>query len=149
MNEKILQRGGLAAVLVVLAVNGLAAPTWLGDAPERDFETVDVAELMADPGSRVDQRLAVTGRVTDVCTNRGCWAVIEGDGAMLRIVARDHAFAMPADLREDVLAHGVLERHEISRETAEHMVEDDGADAALLADPVSFRLVADGVRVTP
>jgi hypothetical protein len=149
MYERTPRRLFPAAFLAVLAVNAIAASDWFGNAPEQAYEALGVAELMADPDARVNQRLAVTGRVTDVCTNRGCWAVIEGGGAMLRIVARDHAFAMPSDLREDVLAHGVFERHEISPEAAEHMVEEDGADAALLADPVSYRLVADGVRVAP
>lgn len=149
MNNRTTHRLLPAVLLVALSMPAIAGPGWFGDAPGQEHDPIDVAELMVDPDQRLDQRLAVTGRVTDVCTNRGCWAVIENDGAMLRIVARDHGFAMPSDLRDTVVAHGVLERDEVSREAAEHMIEEDGADAALLADPVRYRLVADGLRVAP
>ncbi|HSH26316.1 MAG TPA: DUF4920 domain-containing protein, partial [Wenzhouxiangella sp.] len=124
-----------------------AGQDWFGAAPEQAAEPVDVAALMADPESRRDQRLTVSGRMTDVCTKRGCWAVFEDDGAMLRIVVRDHGFAIPSDLRGPAIAHGVLEHHEMSPEAIEHLVEDDGADPALRDEPVTWRLVADGVRV--
>lgn len=139
----------LIATLVLLASAGAPAVEWFGAPPEQARDPIDVEALMADPESRLGDRLMVSGRMTDVCTNRGCWAVFEGGGKMLRIVARDHGFAIPSDLRGPAVAHGVLERHELSSEAAEHMVEEDGADPAILADPVTYRLVAEGVRVTP
>lgn len=137
------------ALLMLLGSPGASATEWFGTAPGQAAEPIDVARLMAEPDSRLGQRVTVAGRMTDVCTNRGCWAVFESGGAMLRIVARDHGFAIPAELRGPALAHGVLERHELSPEAAEHMVDEDGADPSLLDDPVAYRLVADGVRVTP
>jgi hypothetical protein len=89
----------------------------------------------------------VSGRITDVCTNRGCWAVFEADGDMLRIKARDHCFAMPSEYRGPAVAHGVLERVEVSPEHARHLVEDDGADPAVLKQEYEYRLIADGVRL--
>lgn len=137
------------ALIGLLATIPAAASDWFGSAPEKNVEPTDVAALMADPESRLDQQMTVSGRMTDVCTNRGCWAVFESGGEMLRIVARDHGFAIPAELRGPAIAHGVLERHEMSPESAEHMVTEDGADPALLDDPVAYRLVADGVKVMP
>jgi hypothetical protein len=137
------------ALIGLLTTASAAASDWFGTAPETDKEPTDVAVLMADPESRLDQRMTVSGRMTDVCTNRGCWAVFESGGDMLRIVARDHGFAIPAELRGAAVAHGVLERDEMSPEAAEHMVSEDGADPALLDDPVAYRLVADGVKVLP
>ncbi|RFF32994.1 DUF4920 domain-containing protein [Wenzhouxiangella sediminis] len=144
--NKTLTACALIGLLTTISVN---ASDWFGTAPETNADPTDVAVLMADPQSSLDQRLTVSGRMTDVCTNRGCWAVFENDGEMLRIVARDHGFAIPADLRGPAIAHGVLERHEMSPETAEHMVTEDGADPGLLEDPVAYRLVADGVKVMP
>lgn len=149
MRRRLKLRLVLIPTLALLCLSSAGAEDWFGAAPERPGDPIDVAELMADPDSRLDQRLTVAGRMTDVCTNRGCWAVFENDGKMLRIVARDHGFAIPADRRGDALAHGVLERHDISPEAAKHMVEADGADPALLTDPVAYRLVADGVRLDP
>lgn len=139
----------IAAAGLLACLQAAAGQDWFGATPEQQAEPVDVATVMAEPESRLDQRLTVSGRMTDVCTKRGCWAVFENDGAMLRIVARDHGFAIPSDLRGPAVAHGVLERHEMSREAAEHLVEDDGADPALRDEPVAYRLVADGVRVMP
>lgn len=139
----------IATIGLLACFQAAAAQDWFGAAPAQEAEPVDVATVMAEPESRLDQRLTVSGRMTDVCTKRGCWAVFENDGVMLRIVARDHGFAIPSQLRGPAIAHGVLERHEMSPEAAEHLVADDGADPALLDEPVAWRLVADGVRVMP
>lgn len=147
MNERLKMPITLIALLAIVCLSGAVAQDWYGAPPEKPGDSIGVAALMADPDARLDRRLSVSGRMTDVCTNRGCWAVLEEDGEMLRIVARDHAFSIPADLRGAAVAHGVFERHEISREAAEHMVEADGADPALLDDPAAYRLVADGVRL--
>ena len=129
--------------------SALTAADWFGEPPGGEIETLGIETVLADPDQWLDQPLALSGRMTDVCTNKGCWAVFESGGAMLRIVARDHGFAIPEDARGPAVAHGVLERRELSPEAAEHMVEEDGADAALLDDPVEYRLVADGVSVRP
>lgn len=139
----------IAAIGLLACLQAAAAQDWFGAAPEQVAESVNVAAVMADPESRLDQHLMVSGRMTDVCTKRGCWAVFEDDGAMLRIVVRDHGFAIPSDLRGPAIAHGVLERHEMAPEEIEHLVKDDGADPTLLDEPVTWRLVADGVRIMP
>ncbi|MDZ7789110.1 MAG: DUF4920 domain-containing protein [Xanthomonadales bacterium] len=136
--------------LVALALSSaVAAADWFGQAPGEEIEALEIETVLADPDQWLDQPVALSGRMTDVCTNKGCWAVFESGGAMLRIVARDHGFAIPEDARGPAVAHGVLERRELSREAAEHMVTEDGADAALLDDPVEYRLIADGVSVRP
>lgn len=136
---------------ILLLVAAPAAPvladTWFGQAPASAADPVDVAEVAAEPQRWVGESLLVSGRVTDVCTNRGCWAVFESNGQMLRILARDHGFAIPAEARGAAIAHGVIERRELAEDEVRHMVEDDGADEGLLDDPVEYRLIADGVRV--
>ncbi|WP_376692844.1 DUF4920 domain-containing protein [Wenzhouxiangella sp. EGI_FJ10409] len=127
----------------------VVAADWFGQPPGAALEPIGIEEVLADPDQWLEKPVALSGRMTDVCTNKGCWAVFESGGEMLRIVARDHGFAIPEDARGPAVAHGVLERRELSPEAAEHMVEEDGADAALLDDPVEYRLVADGVRLQP
>jgi hypothetical protein len=133
--------------LAFAPVASVLAGSWFGQAPDSAGEPIDVAEIAADPERWSGESVLVAGRITDVCTNRGCWAVFESGGEMLRIVARDHGFAIPEDARGAAVAHGVVERRELSAEAARHMVEDDGADERLLEDPVEYRLVADGVSV--
>jgi hypothetical protein len=132
---------------LMLAMTAWADDAWYGKAAPDESTSVTVAALVGGPEALVDQPLMVTGRITDVCTNRGCWAVFEDNGEILRIMARDHSFAMPAELRGQAVAHGVLERVEISPEHARHLVEDDGADPAVLEQQYEYRLIADGVRL--
>lgn len=121
---------------------------WFGEAGDESAVAMPVSEVMAQVDALDGQTLTVSGRITDVCTNRGCWAVFEDNGEMLRIKVRDHAFAIPEDARGPAIAHGVLERVEVSREHAEHLVEADGADASLLEQDYEYRLITEGVRLT-
>ena len=137
----------LLAALAAVATTALAND-WYGEAPAADESSaVPVAGLMAALEDHLDQALVVSGRITDVCTNRGCWAVFEDNGEMLRIMARDHNFAIPSEARGQAMAHGVLTRVAVSPEHARHLVEDDGADPAILEQSYEYRLVADGVRM--
>jgi hypothetical protein len=132
---------------LLLAMSAWAESEWFGVSPEAEPAAVPVAALMAELETHLDQPLAVSGRITDVCTNRGCWAVFEDNGEMLRIMARDHSFALPAEYRGQAVAHGVLTRVEISPEHARHLVEDDGADPVVLEQQYEYRLLTDGVRL--
>jgi hypothetical protein len=140
--RRMLMLAGLA-----LAASVSAESDWYGVTPEVEPTAMPVAALMAELEAHTDQPLAVSGRITDVCTNRGCWAVFEDNGEMLRIMARDHSFALPAEYRGQAVAHGVLTRVEISPEHARHLVEDDGADPAVLEQEYEYRLLTDGVRL--
>jgi hypothetical protein len=132
---------------LALAASVSAESDWYGVTPEVEPTAVPVAALMPELEAHLDQPLAVSGRITDVCTNRGCWAVFEDNGEILRIMARDHGFALPAEYRGPAVAHGVLTRVEISPEHARHLVEDDGADPAVLEQEYEYRLLTDGVRL--
>lgn len=139
----------LMALMVLVPAVSLADGEWFGVAGDEQGETVSVAELMADIHNRENREVMVSGRMTDVCTQRGCWAVFEDNGEILRIMVRDHAFALPAEARGPAVAHGVLEKVDISPDHARHLVEDDGADPALLEQEFEYRLIADGVRLIP
>lgn len=138
-----------AFVLSMMVAGSALAAEWHGTAPEVDTEPMSVASVVASAETLAGSSLLVSGRVTDVCTNRGCWAVFEDNGEMLRIKVRDHAFALPADARGPAIAHGVLEKVEISPDHANHLVEEDGADPGLLEQTYEYRLITDGVRLNP
>ncbi len=112
------------------------AGTWYGETGDAAMEPQSVAEVMADPEAWLDQPVMVSGRITDVCTHRGCWAVLEEDGHMLRIQTLDHAFEMPSDARSMARAHGVLER-----------LEDEGGDSADDEPAYRYRLDASGIYI--
>lgn len=135
----------IVAAALLLTTSAIAADEWYGTAPVPAEAPIAVANVMAALDEHVDQALVVSGSITNVCTNRGCWAVFEDNGEMLRVMARDHSFAMPAEFRGPALAHGVLTRIEVSSEHARHLVDDDGADPVVLEQAYEYRLIADGV----
>lgn len=134
------------AVLVLMAGAAAASEQWFGQSPEEAEAPLAVADVLADSDALMDQSLTITGRMTDVCTGRGCWAVFEDNGEMLRVKVRDHNFAIPADLRGPAVAHGVLSKVEVSPAYAQRMVEKYGADPIVLERLYELQLVADGVR---
>ena len=139
----------LTILMMLLPAISLAESGWFGVAAEEHDEAVKVSDLMAEIQNWEDRSVMVSGRITDVCTHRGCWAVFEDDGEILRIMARDHSFALPAEARGPAVAHGMLERVEISPDHARHLVEDDGADPAVMEQEFEYRLIAEGVHLIP
>jgi hypothetical protein len=136
----------LSGIAVLVSVSVSASEEWFGQSPADETAPVGVADVLADSDALMDQSLTITGRMTDVCTRRGCWAVFEDNGEMLRVKVRDHNFAIPSDLRGPAVAHGVLSKVEISPAYAQRMVDEYGADPIVLERLYELQLVADGVR---
>jgi hypothetical protein len=70
--------------------------------------------------------------------------VLESEGHSVRVMAKDHGFAVPADASGEAIAYGVLQVEPISEEHARHLVEDDGAEAPASEE---LRIVATAIRV--
>lgn len=118
-----------------------------GEPLPENTDAVSVAEAVAAAGSLNGSEVVLEGRITRVCQTRGCWAVFAEDEQIIRVMARDHAFAIPADYAGPARAFGVLERDQLSAEHVEHLIAEDGADANLRDDPVEIRLIASGVEL--
>lgn len=67
-----------------------------------------------------------SGRVVEVCQKQGCWAMFEDEGKAVRLMMRDHAFAVPKDYRGAAVVWGVLQEVEVSEAMAKHLAEDAG-----------------------
>lgn len=132
--------------LLAIAVAGpvsAAEPATFG-APMPAGEAIGIATAAADPAAYGREPRLFAGRITQVCQKKGCWVVLEQDGASARVMAKDHGFAVPTDSRGPAVAYGVLEAEPISAEHARHLVEDDGA-----APPAEreLRIVATAIRI--
>lgn len=57
-------------------------------------DALTAAELLGEPAKYVDQNVLVEGRVTDVCQKAGCWMVITDDNTTMRVLMKDHGFAV-------------------------------------------------------
>lgn len=138
---------GYAELPALAEQTPLPAPPVLYGDRDRDWPVHSVTQALAEHEALADTPIALEGEITQVCQNRGCWAVlVEGDQT-IRIMARDHNFALPANTRGRARAFGVLREVELSDGHARHLVEDDGADPALLDNPAEYRLIADAVWV--
>lgn len=73
-----------------------ASPSSFGD-PITSKETVLLADLARDPGAWSGKTVVISGIVTSVCQNMGCWMVIEDQGAQSMVRMKNHAFGVPKD----------------------------------------------------
>lgn len=74
-------------------------------------------------------RVLLSGRITEVCQNKGCWAMLEDDGVAARLKMHDHAFFIPKDYRGRSVVWGELARVEMAPEQAQHYAEEAGRSA--------------------
>lgn len=56
-----------------------------------------MADFAKEPQRFQGQTLVMTGTVTSVCKNMGCWMVLEDAGHKARVRMHAHAFAVPRD----------------------------------------------------
>ncbi len=112
--------------------------------PMPEGEATPIAVAAADPAAHAGKAGKFTGRITQVCQKKGCWVVLEQDGASARVMAKDHGFAVPMDASGTAVAYGVLQEEPISEEHARHLVEDDGAAAPAARE---LRIVATAISI--
>jgi len=110
-----------------------------------DGPAMPVSEAIAHFDHVAGEPMRFSGRITEVCQNMGCWMMLEHDGQAARVKFGDHAFFLPKDTTGTAVVHGVLERKELTAGQVEHLTGDSGTGIA--AEPVEYRILADGVRV--
>ena len=144
----------LVIALPVVATDGERYGDTLTDAT-----TVRISDIVDDPSAYVDQRIRVEGLVDDVCPMKGCWVdIIEAQSKdTIRFKVRDDVIVFPVEARgEQIVAEGILRRHELDREAAvrrmRHLAEEKGEafDAATVTGPLVFYQIEDkGAVVGP
>lgn len=110
-----------------------AAADWAHyGAPFAATTKVSAAELLADPARFEGQTLQISGRVADVCSKAGCWMVIsEGDKSM-RVLMKDHSFAVDKQgAGSDCMVEGTIEAKEIDPATVQHFAEESRKPEAM------------------
>ncbi|MBL8616806.1 MAG: DUF4920 domain-containing protein [Deltaproteobacteria bacterium] len=110
-----------------------AASDWAHyGAPFAATAKVSAAELLADPARFEGQTLQISGRVADVCSKAGCWMVIsEGDKSM-RVLMKDHSFAVDKQgAGNDCMVEGTIEAKEVDPATVQHFAEESRKPEAM------------------
>jgi hypothetical protein len=148
-------RSALTALIVVLAVTGVAASP-----PEsRDFGAAltlvtptRLADVVANPERHADRQLLLSGRLTDLCTKKGCWTVLADGEHFVRVRFQDYGFFLPQEaLGRAALVEGRIELRTLSEREARHYAEEsrEGDPGAIRGPQRELGFVATGVRLLP
>lgn len=111
-------------------------------------------EVLGDPASFVDQTVIVEGKVTDVCQKAGCWMVITDDERTMRVLMKDHSFAVDkGGTGAHCRVEGQIMAKEVDPEEVAHF-ESESANTDQMPekqakDNIVYQLVATGVAMKP
>jgi hypothetical protein len=113
-----------------------------------------ISELTAKmKGQQKLSDVKVTGKVLEVCQNKGCWMTVQSEsGESIFVRFKDYGFFMPKDLGgQSVVMHGEAFIHTVPVDELRHYAEDAGktpAEIEAIKEPKSeLRFMADGVVV--
>lgn len=111
---------------------------------------VPASAVLSQPTAHEGQTIRVTGELTEVCQNMGCWAVVRDDaGHSLRVTMKDHSFGIDKDTagrRCDV--EGTLVKKAVNPKTLEHYKSEGSKNAPESGKSEVFEIVATGVSVS-
>lgn len=107
--------------------------------PLRISDLTPIAEVLDRPEEFVGKKIAVRGRVAEVCPNMGCWVDLEEGGRKLRIKVDDGVIVFPKTLAgKTATAEGMVERIEMSREDYEAYLRHEAEERGSEFDPAQI-----------
>jgi len=129
-----------------------AFPVWADDQTVygetlSDVEAVRIGELVSNPERYVDKNVKIEGLVDDVCPMKGCWVdILDAQSReTIRFKVTDDVIVFPVEaVGDQVVAEGVLRKHELSQKRAvawmRHLAEEKGEDfdEASVTGPMDF-----------
>ena len=132
-----------------------------GDQASKDWEyygeaftvtkSIPASEVIGNPAAHLDGPIRVTGTVSDVCQKKGCWLVLSEGENHMRVLMKDHSFAVNmkgtgflCDIEGTVVA-------EKPNPDATAHYESEGQEGAPVPEKgdteVTYRLIASSVRM--
>ncbi len=93
-------------------------------------------------------------RVTNSCSSKGCWMIINDDKQTVRVTFKDYGFFVPLGFKDrDVVIEGVLSEEDVPEDVLRHYAEDDGKSeeevAAIIGSEKQYTFVATSVVALP
>lgn len=133
----------LAGLLAASAVAAEGASRLFG-AGMPTGEPVPIGAALRAPMPAAGEPGKYSGRVTEVCQQRGCWMVLADGESFARVVVPDHAWELPRDASGRAVVYGTMELAELDAGTAEHLAK-DGLSGARAGE--ELRIVATSVEL--
>ncbi len=150
-------RASIFSALLALSTAMAETPVaqeWVQYGQPATIETapLQAATFLADPSAHVDQKILVEGRVADVCQKAGCWMVLAEGDKSIRVLTRDHGFAVAKDSTgQTARIEGMVRAKEIKPEEVAHYEGESGNKAVIPEKKVqgtqTFELIASGVQL--
>lgn len=114
-------------------------------------EAHPLSSVLAETDKYKTRDVAVEAELKQVCTKKGCWAVLSQAGSEVRMTFKDYGFFIPKDSTgKRVLAQGRIIEKKMTEKMRRHYLEDAGAPAAeiekIKGDATEKSFVASGVR---
>lgn len=97
----------------------------------------------------------VSGKINEVCTNKGCWFAMElPNGSSMRVTFKEYGFFIPTNSQGfPITIEGVATLSETNVETLRHYAEDQGKSkeevAAITAPKKEITFEATGALIKP
>lgn len=147
------QRGVIASAGILMAAVALADANPPGDQYGANLtlaETTSLAEVVAAPQRFASKSILLRGRLTDLCTKKGCWTVVAQGTDSIRVRFADYGFFLPQEaLGREALIEGVAEVRSVSEKEARHIAQESrhGNPDEISGPQQQLGLVATGVRI--
>jgi hypothetical protein len=112
--------------------------------------TTPLADVVAAPERYAEGAVLLRGRLTDVCTKKGCWTVLADGDTNVRVRFQDYGFFLPPEaLGAQALVEGVAETRTLSEREARHIAAEsrEGDPASVSGPQREIGFVATGVRL--
>lgn len=115
---------------------------------------VNIQNLAANESTANGYTGKVTGKVTSVCQNKGCWMTMDaGNGKTMMVTFKDYGFFVPKDLASGtvVTMEGKAELRTVTVDEQKHLAGDADKSQteidAITTPKQELRFVADGVVI--
>jgi hypothetical protein len=111
-----------------------------------------ISEIATKVSGEQETDVKVKGRVSEVCTQMGCWLKMQSADGKVMVKMKDHAFFVPVDLNgKEIIVDGTAKVSVTSVSELKHYAEDAGKTkeeiAAIKEPKKEIVLVAKGVLV--
>lgn len=125
----------LLSLLVLLPLGLRAAEARKYGQPLTLKEEVKVAEILSSPDKYAGKRVRVTGLVTDVCEERGCWIKIGAEKQEIMFKVDDGVVAFPMAAKGSaVTAEGTVSKRVLTVEQQKAMCDKEAKALSKKAD---------------
>jgi hypothetical protein len=121
-----------------------------GEAMPESEQSYTVAEAIDAYGDVSGAEITVTGTITEVCQQKGCWMIVTHGGRTARVTFKGYSFFVPGDSAgKAVRLSGILREVELTEDEARHFADDarPGSGAMIHGPQKEYSIEASSVQI--